>query len=166
MWSDLLRAVERIDQARSPGFFIKAMRTLVSHLHESQDLAKQWDNDPESISETIRVTPFITGQRARVCEVEQFQRSHCCPLYHPASHHGLCFPHVPMFLGSPRCMWWAPPEDSHKAGRTWVLPPRFPRVELLSPQDPGRGWPWGQDLVEPCGLSCLTAPDWQRQFRP
>ena len=44
--------------------------------------------------------------------------------------------------------------------------PRFPKVELLSPQDPGRGWPWGQDLVEPCGLSCLTAPDWQRQFQP
>lgn len=70
------------------------------------------------------------------------------------------------------CSWAAldvcggpPPEDSHKAVRTWVLPPRFPRVELLSPQDPGRGWPWGQDLVEPCGLSCLTTPGWQRQFQ-
>ena len=142
VWSNLLGGVEGIGQFRSPALFIKTMRKLVSHLNKRQDLFKAMGEWPWGYFRDRQATPPITGQSARACEAEQFQRSHCCPVCLTASHCGLCSPHVPVLLGSPRCTWWAPMQHAytHRAVRMWLSQPGFPRMELPSHQDPGRGW--------------------------
>lgn len=122
----------RKDQARSPGLLrIKAMRTLVSHLHKKAGPSETMRRMTlRAFFREHQGQPFHHRPECQVCEVAYSEPLH--PLS-AASRHGLCLPHVPTFLGSLDACGHAC-EDSHKAVRTWVLPPRFPRMELLGPK--------------------------------